>query len=400
MNITSKIVALSSALAFALQISLALLMLRNISPEAVGIFSVISQIGFFWATLALSQSPLRLLANHGTSVFDDARKAWDSSVQRFVLLLPFAALAVWFSGLSFLSSLLWALLLSLFSLAWTLAQSMRLRMVGTWTQVGVRVLPPLVSLLAAVTTVYFHWDGPVLLVAAMAGYATGSAWLLPALIASRPVQKDNSLVCIESYSEDNRSTTLRMAHSLVDTLLATAVMVTWLRFYGPEETGWMTAPLRVMGYVPVVVHMAWAQVLLAQPQHARSNHLWVGIAGFACVALSGAGCGVALEMGWLGAEWLGVWPYLIPLVIWQGSACFAAAYSHLPFQSHDSRKYSWACMGVALTQGIVLLLPVLHVYKPTSQVHLLIFSVASSISLLILTFYIHCLYKQFPQVTT
>ena len=58
MNITSKIVALASAVAFALQIALALLMLRYFSPEEVGMFSVISQIGFFWTTLALAQTPL------------------------------------------------------------------------------------------------------------------------------------------------------------------------------------------------------------------------------------------------------------------------------------------------------------------------------------------------------
>jgi len=50
-----------------------LLMLRYFSPEEVGMFSVISQIGFFWTTLALAQTPLRLLANHGVSVFEDAR---------------------------------------------------------------------------------------------------------------------------------------------------------------------------------------------------------------------------------------------------------------------------------------------------------------------------------------
>ncbi|NBU19752.1 MAG: hypothetical protein EBS44_11070, partial [Betaproteobacteria bacterium] len=109
MNITSKIVALSSAVAFALQIALALLMLRYFSPEEVGMFSVISQIGFFWTTLALAQTPLRLLANHGDSVLDDARLAWISSMQRFVWLLPVAALAVWWSNLSFASALLWAL---------------------------------------------------------------------------------------------------------------------------------------------------------------------------------------------------------------------------------------------------------------------------------------------------
>ena len=76
MNITSKIVALSSAEAFALQIALALLMLRYFSPEEVGVFSVISQIGFSWTTLALAQTPLRLLANHVSNVFKDARQVF------------------------------------------------------------------------------------------------------------------------------------------------------------------------------------------------------------------------------------------------------------------------------------------------------------------------------------
>ena len=58
MNPTSKIVALSSVVAFALQIALALLMLSYFSPEEVGMFSVISQIGVFWTTLALAQMPL------------------------------------------------------------------------------------------------------------------------------------------------------------------------------------------------------------------------------------------------------------------------------------------------------------------------------------------------------
>ena len=93
MNITSQIVTVSSAAAFAFQIALALLMLRYFPPEEVGMFSVISQIGFFWTTLALAQTPLRLLANHGASVFDDARQAWSSSVQRFVWLLPIAAMS-------------------------------------------------------------------------------------------------------------------------------------------------------------------------------------------------------------------------------------------------------------------------------------------------------------------
>ena len=128
MNPTSKIVALTSSIAFGLQIALALLMLRYFSPEEVGTFSVISQIGFFWTTLALAQAPLQLLANHGLSVFEDARLAWIASIKRFVWLLPIAALAVWFSGMSFFNTFLWALLLSFCQLTWMLAQSIQLRM--------------------------------------------------------------------------------------------------------------------------------------------------------------------------------------------------------------------------------------------------------------------------------
>ncbi len=53
---TSRVVALSSAVAFATQVAFALLMLRLFTPQEVGEFSVISQIGFFWMTLALAQA--------------------------------------------------------------------------------------------------------------------------------------------------------------------------------------------------------------------------------------------------------------------------------------------------------------------------------------------------------
>jgi len=411
MNITSKIVALSSAVAFALQIALALLMLRYFSPEEVGMFSVISQIGFFWTTLALAQAPLRLLANHGTSVFDDARHAWVSSLQRFVWLSPVAALAVWWSGLSFVNALLWALFLSLCQLTWMLAQSMRLLMKGVWAQAGVRVLPPLIALLVAVAAVFMQWSGSALLVAALLGYAVGAAWLLPSLLAYlqakfddvptkpeeaplSPALLDPSHVAIASISGDNRSTTLRMAHTLADALLATTIVVVWQRMYGAQETGWLAAPLRMMGFVPAVVHMAWAQVLLAQPQYARTNPLWVGLAGFACVALLSAGCAVALEMNWLGYQWRGVWPYLFPLVLWQGSACLVAAFSHLPFHNHKARKYSLACMSVIGVQGGVLHIPILQIYTSTAQMHLLIYGVVSAFALIALTFYIYRLDRE------
>jgi hypothetical protein len=173
-----------------------------------------------------------------------------------------------------------------------------------------------------------------------------------------------------------------MAHTLADALLATAIVVVWQRMYGPQETGWMAAPLRVMGFVPAVVHMAWAQVLLAQPQHARTNPLWVGLAGFASVALLGAGCAVALEMGWLGEQWQGVWTYLMPLVIWQGSACLVAAFSHLPLQTQIARTYSWLCIGLVTLQGCVLLILTFTNLLITPFSVFVVYSLFSSLGLL------------------
>jgi hypothetical protein len=227
----------------------------------------------------------------------------------------------------------------------------------------------------------------------------GAAWLLPSLLAYWPTKFDNvstkadrfalspslqasSHVAIASVSGDNRSGTLRMAHTLADALFATAIVVVWQRLYGAQETGWMAAPLRVMGFVPAVVHMAWAQVLLAQPQHARTNPLWVGLAGFASVALLGAGCAVALEMGWLGDEWQGVWPYLLPMVVWQGSACVVAAYAHLPFLTHSARRYSWVCIGLAALQGTVLLVLTFFNFLLSPFLILTILSVCSCIGFL------------------
>jgi hypothetical protein len=405
MNITSKIVALSSAAAFALQIALALLMLRYFSPEEVGMFSVISQIGFFWTTLALAQTPLRLLANHGASVFVDARHAWVSSLQRFVWLSPLAALAVWCSGLSFVNALLWALLLSLFQLTWMLAQSMHLRMVGVWAQAGVRVFPPLMALLVAVAAVFMQWSGPALLAAALLGYAVGAAWLLPALLvffqdkfekistkqneaALSPTLKVPSRPATALASGDNRSVALRMAHTLADALLATAIVVVWQRLYSAQETGWMAAPLRVMGFIPALVHVAWAQVILAQPKFLRTNPLWVGLGGFACVALFGVGCAFAIEMGWLDERWHGVQSYLLPLVLWQGSACLSAAYSYLPFQAQSARFYSLMCIGVTIIQSVMLLIPTIFANSLSAPLHLLMFGAASALLFSAQAFYI------------
>jgi uncharacterized membrane protein YqaE (UPF0057 family) len=179
-----------------------------------------------------------------------------------------------------------------------------------------------------------------------------------------------------------------MAHTLADALLATAIIVVWQRMYGAEETGWMSALLRVLGFLPAVVHMAWAQVALAKGQDsdsritAMASPWWLGLGAFACVIVLGLSCAVALYLEWLDPRWNGVWPYIAPLVLWQGSACLSAAFSHRPFQTQSASAYSWACMALALLQALVLFAPIGLTQPIDAAQHMLAFALISSLGLL------------------
>ncbi len=380
---TSRVVALSSAVTFATQIAFALLMLRLFSPQEVGEFSVISQIGFFWMTLALAQAPMGMLANQHLPPHMAAQHAWRASALRGLALLPVAALAVWFSQLSLWPALLWALLLAFCQMGWMLAQSFTLRIGSAWQQAAVRVLPPATAAAAALTAALvgasLGWSGPTLVVSALLGYAVGAAWLVPALRA-RDAHASNA-AAIATQQSDPRSATLRMAHTLVDALLATAIIVVWQRMYGAEETGWMSALLRVLGFLPAVVHMAWAQVALAKG-HQTTNPWWLGLGAFACVIVLGLSCAIALQLEWLDARWSGVWPYIAPLVMWQGSACLSAAFSHRPFQTQSASAYSWACMALGLLQAGALLVPMGLAQPIDAAQHMVAFALVSSMGLL------------------
>ena len=179
-----------------------------------------------------------------------------------------------------------------------------------------------------------------------------------------------------------------MAHTLVDALLATAIIVVWQRLYGAEETGWMSALLRVLGFLPAVVHMAWAQVALAQgkqnhnAQTAWASPWWLGLSAFACVIVLGVSCALALYQGWLDPRWGGVWAYIAPLVLWQGSACLSAAFSHRPFKTQSTRTYSWACMALGVLQAVVLLTPMGLAQPIGAEEHMAAFAWVSSLGLL------------------
>lgn len=391
---TSHVVALSSMVAFATQVAFALLMLRLFTPQEVGEFSVISQIGFFWMTLALAQAPLGMLANQYLPAHIAAQRACRASALRGLGLLPVAALAMWLSQLSVWPALLWALLLAFCQMGWMLAQSFTLRVGTAWQQAAVRVLPPVTAAATALTAVLLSasigWSGPTLVVSALLGYAVGAAWLVPAL---RIREENTSRVtsATNPNQSDPRSATLRMAHTLADALLATAIIVVWQRLYGAEETGWMSALLRVLGFLPAVVHMAWAQVALARGQHtngritAMASPWWLGLGAFACVIVLGLCCALSLHQEWLDPRWGGVWTYIAPLVLWQGSACLSAAFSHRPFQTQSASAYSWACMALGVLQAGVLLAPMGLAQPIDAEQHMAAFALISSLGLLGLT---------------
>jgi uncharacterized membrane protein YqaE (UPF0057 family) len=309
--------------------------------------------------------------------------------------------------------LLWALLLAFCQMGWMLAQSFTLRAGPAWQQAAVRVLPPLTAAATALTTALLgasvSWSGPTLVVSALLGYALGAAWLVPALqersvhehntspSANAATAMDDSANTTDraqlshSHQSDPRSASLRMAHTLIDALLATAIIVVWQRLYGAEETGWMSALLRVLGFLPAVVHMAWAQVALAQGHHSHTGSTrlaspwWLGLGAFACVIVLGLSCALALYLGRLDPRWGGVWPYIAPLVLWQGSACLSAAFSHRPFQTQSASVYSWACMALGVLQALILLAPMALAQPIRADQHMAAFAWVSSLGLLALT---------------
>ena len=450
----SHTVAFASMAAFGTQVVFALLMLRLFSPQAVGEFSLLSQIGFFWMTLALAQAPLSLLANAGVPAHQALRAAWRGSLLRGVWLLPVAALAVWLSGLATLSALVWVLLLAASQMAWTLAQSFTLRVGTRWQQAAVRVVPPLTAALTALCGAWLDASGATLVASAVLGYAVGAVWLLPAwrpaqVIApsdaftpsgplepatdphhaiTRSSEKDGAQAQAYTHlasqpenfvtQSDPRSARLRFAHTLCDALLATSVVVVWQRLYGAQDTGWLTALLRVLGFVPALVHMAWAQVVLAQgeatppthttalgaaspgvlpgvaadaPQpHTRARHAprmaWLlGLGAAACVAALTGVCALALDWEWLDARWSGVLAYLLPVAVWQAAACVLAAFSHRPFQTQAAVRYSWACIALTAFQALVLWWPVVISTSIDATQHITAFASVSGLGLLALS---------------
>jgi hypothetical protein len=352
---------------------LALVLFRLFSPEEVGVFSATSQLAFFWASLALAQSPLSLLAERDQEPRAAARRAWRQSAWRMLWLAPVAALGAVWSGLGDATQVwAWATALALTQLSWLLAQSLTLRVGSRWSMGLVRMVPPVLAAAAAVLgAVLFPVRGeglelPVLLVSACLGYLVGAFWMR---LAFQPEPLADVALASEAGSDlqpaqpaaptssDPRSSRLKMLHTLTDGLAATALALSWPAHYGVQEAGWMLALLRVLSFIPALVHTAWAQVVLGSDTPVRLRPLQVAWAAAALVLGVGALAQLALNLGWLDARWQGLSAYVWPLVLWQAAACFVAAHAHLPFQKGLAAKHSWLCVG--MNAGFIALCVVL-----------------------------------------
>ena len=150
---------------------------------------------------------------------------------------------------------------------------------------------------------------------------------------------------------------------------------------------YLTALLRVLGFVPALVHIAWAQVALVDANNAPSGHnpakpWWLGVGAFACVLSLGFIAAVALYIGWLNEHWYGMRPYIAPLVLWQGCACLSAAFAHRPFQTQSTHSYSLLCMGTAALQSAALLIPIVLDQPLDPATHLSLLATVSGLGLL------------------
>lgn len=359
-------VALGSAASLAAQALFSLVMLRWFTPQAVGTFSVVAQIAFFWMTLALAQSPLTLLADAHVPARPALRSALAASLRRMLWLAPAVVAAVAWSRLpSPAWALAWACGLALLQGGWYLAQPYALRTRSPQAAALAKAAPP-VTALAVATLAALAWPGaPVagLLCAALAGYAAGALWLLPPRRAAEGGPGAEAArgtggpaAAPAGTQRDGRSMRLRMAHTAVDALTGAGLLIVWQRTHGAADAGYLAVLLRLLGFVPVVVHASWAQVLLAGGSGQAGSPLRVGLAGAVATLALGTAGAAALAAG-LAPSWQAALPYVAPLALWQAAACVHAACSHLPFQQGRATAFSRTAIAVALLQWALLALP-------------------------------------------
>jgi uncharacterized membrane protein YqaE (UPF0057 family) len=195
-----------------------------------------------------------------------------------------------------------------------------------------------------------------LLLAAASGYAVGALWLLPACTAMAQAHTLQP-VATEARQADGRSMVLRLGHTTADALTGVAILLVWQLSHGTAEAGYLAVLLRVLGFVPTMIHAAWAQVLLVHDDRQHPSPFWVGLVGAMATASLGLACVLAVQLQWFAPSWSGMLPYMLPIMLWQAAACLLAACSHLPFQQGRASAYSYAAIGFDALQLLVLCAP-------------------------------------------
>ena len=369
--------ALGSVGSLLAQALFALFLLRLFEPAAVGLYSVVAQIAFGWATLALAQSPLSLLANPQQAALEAGRQAWRQSAARWLLLAPLALAALlWSQGrtaaplaeptggqtLGWLQLGLWTAAIALAQLSALLAQSLALRVHGPLSVAAVRLLPALLAAVwAGLCALLWQATGAgSLLGAALLGYLAGALWLWP-LLGQRPDPAHEAAAHVgaerPSASQDARSERLKFVHTLSDVLVATLLASHWARLHGAAEAGCLLLLLRLLGFVPALVSSAWAQVVLSRPRAQRPGSWAAVLAATLGLGKLAAALLLALHMGWLPAAWQGLQTYLWPLLLWQLAASAMAALSHRPFRFGQAHRYTGQCLAINAGQALLVLAP-------------------------------------------
>lgn len=370
-----------AGLSFGLQGLFAVVLLRLYLPVDVAAFSLVSQVAYLWTTLALAQAPVTWLVTARDGNVFRLKPQLSAIGCRFLYLSPLVYVALLISDTG---NIVWIILsaaaLGLGQAGWQLSQSITLIHASEKAIVINRALPPLVGLCVALigTRLVDIKGSTVLLVAAALGYWFGAFWLL----GSKKTTSAGNSYSVKSEQSDDRSTTLRISHSATDALAMLAIILVWQRLYGGAEAGYLAIALRVLGFAPMLVHTAWAQVLLAHGRSLALRPLAMGGIGTVLVVLLGMACDFAIQRSWLAASWLGLADYLVPVVIWQACACIFAAYSHLSFRSNAASKMSYLSIIHNATLIVGLILPIALGVTWTPEQHLWGISIYSATALL------------------
>lgn len=352
-------VALANLIAFGTQGLFAVLLLGMFEPEQVAVYFVVSQIAFYWHNLALSQGNTTLIANPIQDIRCETRRMTTQSSLRLILLLPLGYLGLHLSDLNSpelqLGTLLvWTLLIAFCQMAWYLAQAYLLRSGTAGQSAVVRILPPFIAVLIACLGVALQWHGPVLLAAALLGFACGAAWLVGAWRPNAHIQPGTAR---PPSQRDDRSSTLRSLSTVMDGLLYTGLAVAWQRYYGSEHASWLLMLMRLLGFIPSLVHTAWQQVVLASPDQKQIRSLWVALVSAALVMLASLVITLSLHADWLPERWQGLQDYILPVALWQASACLVMTFSYLGFSRGRAVLFAWVGIGAHFLCLIALLLP-------------------------------------------